>query len=74
MQAMQPWILLPESWTNSVVIPSFSSSLKTCLIKIAVLPSLRALPLNATTFINSNPLVSFFHDAIQMHFCIVDSP
>jgi hypothetical protein len=50
-QAVQPRMVLPANCTSSVSIPSTSSEEKTLLIKIAVLPSLRALPLKATTFI-----------------------
>ena len=40
-----------SSWISSVPILSFSNSSNTQRVMIAVLPSLRALPLNATTFI-----------------------
>src|SRR5512136_2047031 len=49
-QAVQPRIFFPASWTSSVLIPAFFSSLNTALTRMAVLPSFRALPLNATTF------------------------
>src|SRR5690606_33959765 len=52
LQTMQPRMSLRASWTSSVSMPLFFSSVNTCLSSTAVFPSLRALPLNATTFIN----------------------
>src|SRR5512136_2771356 len=49
-QAVQPRIFFPDNWTSSVLMPAFFSSLNTVLTRMAVLPSFRALPLNATTF------------------------
>src|SRR4030042_3547915 len=48
---MQAFIFMPESCNSSVSKPSCSSSWKTSRTNITVLPSLRALPLNASTFI-----------------------
>src|SRR5450756_91714 len=50
-QAVQPTKRLWASCTSSVSMPSASSSTSTRRSRMAVLPSLRELPLNATTFI-----------------------
>src|ERR1019366_1330598 len=50
-QARHPWIVAPASSTSSVSISSLASSPSTWPSRIAVFPPLRALPLNATTFI-----------------------
>ena len=54
-QAMHPRRFLLYSCTSSVSMPSASSSANTLRTRNAVLPSLRALPLNATTFMSSSP-------------------